>query len=279
MYMLSRLVDDERGYGDEREHVPEVELVDRPRLRQRRARRAGEALDTSPPLHHSGPVGDGGRENRGQRSGAPGLLDVVEDDFLRALRHARGIVVCPGEAREAVVAARATRSAPGASLPPSTPSGRRGPGRRRRARWKPAASMTAVTSSTQSSGADAPSGTGSDIPMPRMSNQRTRANRPSDVRKSTISGCSQSDLEVARPVEHEHDVVVAVAEDLVGELDLAAPRVLRARRHRALEVAAQRLLALDRLEQRLEVPLAEAARAVPLDHLEEHRRPVLRRAS
>ena len=44
-----------------------------------------------------------------------------------------------------------------------------------------------------------------------------------------------------------------------------------------LEVAAERLLALDRLEQRLEVPVAEAARAVALDHLEEERRPVLRR--
>src|SRR3954470_23918891 len=44
----------------------------------------------------------------------------------------------------------------------------------------------------------------------------------------------------------------------------------------ALEVPAQRLLALDRLEQRLEVPVAEAARAVTLDHLEEERRPVLR---
>src|SRR3712207_4308836 len=44
----------------------------------------------------------------------------------------------------------------------------------------------------------------------------------------------------------------------------------------ALEIPAQRLLALDRLEQRLEVALAEAARAVPLDHFEEERRPVLR---
>src|SRR4051812_17032846 len=44
-----------------------------------------------------------------------------------------------------------------------------------------------------------------------------------------------------------------------------------------LEVAAERLLALDRLEQRLEVAVAEAARAVALDHLEEERRPVLRR--
>src|SRR5215212_743642 len=41
------------------------------------------------------------------------------------------------------------------------------------------------------------------------------------------------------------------------------------------EVPAQGLLALDRLEERLEVALAERRRAVPLDHLEEDRRPVL----
>ena len=43
------------------------------------------------------------------------------------------------------------------------------------------------------------------------------------------------------------------------------------------EVAARLLLALDRLEQGLEVALAEAHRAVPLDDLEEHRRTVLDR--
>ncbi len=43
-----------------------------------------------------------------------------------------------------------------------------------------------------------------------------------------------------------------------------------------LQVAAERLLALDRLEERLEVPLAESGGTVTLDHLEEERRPVLR---
>src|SRR6266571_2290921 len=42
-----------------------------------------------------------------------------------------------------------------------------------------------------------------------------------------------------------------------------------------LQVAAEGLLALDRLEQRLEVAFAEAARPVALDHLEEERWPVL----
>src|SRR5437899_3323750 len=48
------------------------------------------------------------------------------------------------------------------------------------------------------------------------------------------------------------------------------------RRSRALKISAEGLLALDRLEQRLEIALAEAARAMAFDHLEEERRPVLR---
>src|ERR1051326_451088 len=44
-----------------------------------------------------------------------------------------------------------------------------------------------------------------------------------------------------------------------------------------LQVPAQGLLALDRLEERLEIAVAEAPRAVAFDHLEEERRPVLRR--
>src|SRR5216117_246665 len=43
------------------------------------------------------------------------------------------------------------------------------------------------------------------------------------------------------------------------------------------EIAPEGLLALDRLEEGLEVPLAETARAVTLDYLEEERGPILRR--
>src|SRR6478752_7318798 len=42
-----------------------------------------------------------------------------------------------------------------------------------------------------------------------------------------------------------------------------------------LEIAAQRLLALDSLEQRLEVALAKAAGALALDNLKEHGRTIL----
>src|SRR3954447_26060284 len=46
------------------------------------------------------------------------------------------------------------------------------------------------------------------------------------------------------------------------------------RRGCTLKIPAQRLLALDRLEERLEVAVAEAAGAVALDDLEEDRRTV-----
>src|SRR5881227_2258587 len=44
----------------------------------------------------------------------------------------------------------------------------------------------------------------------------------------------------------------------------------------ALQVAAKSLLTLDGFEERLEVALTERGRPMPLDHLEEDRRPVLR---
>src|SRR5712691_9713910 len=57
---------------------------------------------------------------------------------------------------------------------------------------------------------------------------------------------------------------------------VSAPAASRRRGRTLLQVAAERLLALDGLEQRLEVAVTEASCAVPLDHLEEHRRPILR---
>src|SRR5436190_16204060 len=60
-------------------------------------------------------------------------------------------------------------------------------------------------------------------------------------------------------------------------MPVARPRDLPFWSRGRLQIPAEGLLALDRLEERLEVPVAEAARAVPLDHLEEDGRPVLRR--
>src|SRR5690349_17089683 len=55
---------------------------------------------------------------------------------------------------------------------------------------------------------------------------------------------------------------------------MARPQAHNPEESRISEVAALLLLALDGLEEGLEVALAEAQRAVPLDQLEEDRRPV-----
>ena len=89
---------------------------------------------------------------------------------------------------------------------------------------------------------------------------------------------------VQRPPDHVR-AIMRMLEQTRGEIEelLRTPPVTanvrkgEALGRKGLEVAPERLLALDRLEQRLEVPVAEAARAVPLDHLEEERRAVLRR--
>src|SRR5689334_1514382 len=79
-------------------------------------------------------------------------------------------------------------------------------------------------------------------------------------------------------------VILRAAEDLLsqvskqcGTTDPSAAARPEDDRRPPLQVAARRLLALDRLEQGLEVPLAEAPRALPFDDLVEERRPVLHR--
>src|SRR5205814_1498751 len=57
----------------------------------------------------------------------------------------------------------------------------------------------------------------------------------------------------------------------------AAPDGCGLRRCKASQVAAQGLLALDRLKKRLEIALAEAAAALALDDLVEQRGPILHR--
>src|SRR3954452_17045909 len=68
-----------------------------------------------------------------------------------------------------------------------------------------------------------------------------------------------------RGVELEHQI--ALPRSISQKLAARAP---------GLQISAQGLLALDRLEERLEVAVAEARRAMPLDHLEEHGRSILR---
>ena len=78
------------------------------------------------------------------------------------------------------------------------------------------------------------------------------------------------------PLEPHH--LLGQQRPVLAKRDVAlggdARRALRTIVRIASEVPSPVLLALERLEQRLEVALAEAAGAVALDQLEEHRRPV-----
>ena len=82
---------------------------------------------------------------------------------------------------------------------------------------------------------------------------------------------------VAREALVAHDLLDEQPAVVVADLRVALGRDVAHARRTASEVPPQRLLALDRLEERLEVALAEAARAVALDDLEEDRRPVAER--
>lgn len=93
------------------------------------------------------------------------------------------------------------------------------------ARSEPAASITAATSSIQSSGAAGASSTRSERPTPRMSSQSTREKRFSEASRSLHERLLPQHLEVARPVQGEDDVARAVPDYLVGEVDIAATGV------------------------------------------------------
>jgi DNA-binding CsgD family transcriptional regulator len=92
-----------------------------------------------------------------------------------------------------------------------------------------------------------------------------------------LAGAGLSAEQIARQMFLSTPTVEDHLASAFGKLGISAADQLRPwldEQLTPLQVAAQLLLALDRLKERLEVALAEAERAVPLDELEEHRRPV-----
>ncbi len=71
------------------------------------------------------------------------------------------------------------------------------------------------------------------MPTPRVPSQSTREKRASDVNHSAMNGCFDERLQVARPIQHDDDVVRAVADHLVGDVGVARPDVLRASERQA----------------------------------------------
>ena len=96
----------------------------------------------------------------------------------------------------------------------------------------PTASMTARTSSMRCSSLGG-SVTGSERPVPRLSRRIRRENGGKAREKARERRLHPEVVEVRHPTHDEHQVDRSVADDLVGDVDVAAPRVPRGgRRHR-----------------------------------------------
>src|SRR5262245_39603555 len=110
---------------------------------------------------------------------------------------------------------------------------------------------------------------------------RSAGRTATETAKRVRSAAARSVPECAASAKRPRLELPRPAASLIATRRQAAPTETSAVRRCGLiatsssEVSAERLLALDRLEERLEVPESEAARAVALDHLEEERRAVL----
>ena len=102
--------------------------------------------------------------------------------------------------------------------------------------------------------------TGSDRPVPRLSNRISREKLARRRRNEANDGSSPEVVQVRDPAHHEHQVHGPIADDLVGDVDRSAARVVRLRnraggprqlrrlrRHRCNEAIAA---AMDRLDIR-----------------------------
>jgi non-specific serine/threonine protein kinase len=117
---------------------------------------------------------------------------------------------------------------------------------------------------------DAPDSQVPAVPQPRKLTDR-------EWEIAFLAGAGLSAEQIARQTFLSAPAVEDQLASAFGKLGISGADQLRPwldEQFARLKVAAQLLLALDRLEERLEVALAEAERAVPLDELEEHRRPV-----
>ena len=75
-------------------------------------------------------------------------------------------------------------------------------------------------------------GTGSDRPVPRLSNRISRAIEPSRVEEARERRLVPEVLEVRDPAHDEDEIDRARPDDLIGDVDAAAVRVADARRGR-----------------------------------------------
>jgi len=221
-------VDQQGRCRDERQDVTDVELVDRPRLRDGHPRRAGEPFDAAPPLDDAGSLRDRRSEHADERARSPLRRDLLDDDVLDLLRHPGGVVVVPSEAREAVVEderrdpLRVRRGGHERELRRVAlgDDGRLPEARRVRDRGDVVDPVL---------GREHPARHGVGQPQTAHVEPEHPPQPPEHVEEVEEEGLLPEHLQVAGPVEHEDELALALAEDLVRELELPARDVLRSR--------------------------------------------------
>ena len=225
-------LDHQRRSRDKREHVTQVELVNRPRLRKCHPRCPRKAFDASPPLDDPGTGCHRGRERRGEGTCPPCRLDHVEHVLLCAVGHPGWVVIVPSEAGEAVVKHE--------RLDPLWMR------RRRHERHLGCMPLCNQRRALEAGGVHH-RGHVVDPVLGCCRPARHRIGHPDaahvERENARKAGERSQELlherllpqrfEVARPVEDKDHVVLALSENLIGELDLSAMRVLGTRRHQA----------------------------------------------
>ena len=233
------VLDDEGRDPDQREDLAHVEGQDRAHLCDRGAGGRREALDPAVPLLDPGIRGDRRSEVRGGRPRPPRLLDLCEQPPGRLGRHPCGIVVGPREPREAV-----------------DKDERGHPVRMRRGGHERHLNSVAVGDQSRLLRACGIHH-GADIVHPLFRRDRVLDHTVGETDTAHVepehAGVTvqrrdellderllPDRLEVARPVEHEHDVAGTLADRLVGEVDVTAFRIQRPRRGHAPFVSQRR---------------------------------------
>ena len=221
------------------------------------------------------------RHDRGRRRG-PGRAGGDDDrrDRRRRPDHRRRHARRRGSSTPSTSARRTPCSA---ARTPSRRSSRSPAARRRRGDGGGRRARRRSTSARGSCAPAAPSPTSASTARRRRCTSRSSGSRTSrSPRASSAARPIPTLLKLARDGRIEAEKL-GTHRFALGEIEQAYDVFARRRRARRAEggphrltseIAAQRLLALDRLEQGLEVALAEAARAVALDDLEEQRRAV-----
>ena len=218
-------VQDQRGRADGRQHRPRIDLVAHAHQRHRRTRARPVPLVARPGRPRGGVVRHRRRKDAEQDAGAPAMPKLIDDALHLFGGRAEAMILGPRDAgkrsddhqrrrplgvrrREQQRRAgrpRTRRPVPRAmSRPHPSPPARRPCAARASARF---------------------TGTGSDMPVPRLSKRMTRAKQPGADSSAPVADRPRSGLDVRDESRNEDEVERPGADDLVRNVELPAPGV------------------------------------------------------